>query len=166
MLLTMAPKPVSILFIDRTGGTLAPMAAALLRAAEPKRFTAHGAGDGTMHAACAAELQRRGVKADNLSLQPLPAWQTPELSVTIDVVVRLGAAVKNVPAGLYGAPAKVDWLVDDPADAHTPEQAAWKARKAADQLMERMAALGAAELPVARGELQNALNAIGNKFET
>ena len=162
--MTMTGKPLAVLFLDRTGTTLTPMAVALLRAQGGKRFTTHGAGDGMVHPACLSLLEQKGVDGQKLSLLPLAAWQRPEKSVTVDAVIRLGSAVKNVPPGLYGVPAKADWPMDDPADATSEEQALWKTRKAFEILHARVLDLTAAALPVTRGELQNALNALGKKF--
>lgn len=157
----MTEKPLSFLFIDATGKTIAPMAAALLRHYGGNLFKVQMAGTGEINPLCLAELTKHGVPADKLICQPLSYFQTPEQSVTIDVVVRLGATVKQLPPGLYGIPAKVDWPVDDPAEASSADQAAWKARKAFTTLEQLVKAMVKTKWPEARGELQMALAALG-----
>ncbi|MBI1273928.1 MAG: hypothetical protein GC131_07575 [Alphaproteobacteria bacterium] len=155
---------ISVLFVDATGATLAPMAEALLRHMAGGKFRAESAGAapaGQLDESCLALLRANAIPADGLACKSLSVFQTPERSVKIDIVVRLGNMVAGLPPQLYGVPAKVDWLVDDPAEAQTPEQAAWKAKKAFTTLQQRINELVTAKLPAAKGELQMAVQAIG-----
>lgn len=160
-------QTLSVLFVDRTGGTLAVMAEALLRQLGGGKFTAQSAGVepvGEVSQFCVAELQARKIPAGQLAVKGLQTYQNPERSVKIDIVVRLGNAVKELPPQLYGVPAKVDWLIDDPADATDDEQATWKTRKAFVALKEKIEILVKTDLPAAKGELQMVVQKIGSGF--